>query len=467
VLIFVKALWWLGALSVVLAFVGMAPGFYRIGKAAAAAPNTAAVAETGSQPFTKEIFGGVVLAALFAAALYLVYRQGSLNHLWLLFAAGLIFVAAIPGTALFFAGLNARGGWSAIVSVTAMNGAVVAIVWGLFGYSLALTEGSPVLGGFSRAFLQDLGEVTVVTARGTIQIPEINYAILHMAVLILASALVASPFARRIGLRLLSSFILLWVILVYVPVAHWVWSSDGWLSTQASGFASLLDIAGGSVVYFNAGLAGLACSQHFGSITRDPQPNTSFLLFGALLLWVGGFALNVSMASISGADVASAVLAGLMASFAAALAWIFTEWAIRGQPTASGIWLGLFAGIVAIAAGSGVVGPMQGLLIGLAGGALGSISISLWGRRDGTNYCLIYAVGGLVGVLLTGLFGLNGGAIEAWHQCLGVAVVGAYSLFGSFIILNVLSWFDSSGVPEPSEQSDEEVVRGTGALATD
>jgi ammonium transporter, Amt family len=469
VLIFVKVLWWLGSLSVVMAFVGMAPGIYQIGKAAAVAPAGARVADakavvaTKSQPFAKEIVWGMLFAALFAAAVYLVYRLAPNNvasHVWLLLAAGVILIAAIVGTALFFAGLNARRGWAPIFSVNGLIGFLVAALWGILGYSIALTEGSPVLGGFSRALLQGTGG-DLAFETGTLQVPEINYAILHMSLAVLASALIVSPFARRVSARFLCSFSLLWVLLIYAPVAHWVWSGDGWLN-RGSDFATLLDGAGGSVIYLNAGLAGLACSLHFGSTTNEPVRKNGYLFLGTLMLWVGGFVLNLSMAAILGADAVLVMLTNWTASIGAALAWVFMEWVMRRRMTTSGIWLGLFTGIVAIAAGSGIVGPIQGLWIGPVAGALASLCISLWARPDGSNYCLVYVVGGLVGVLLTGLLS----TVEFSRQCTGVAAVGAYGLFGSFIILNVLNWFIPSGVPVESDLPGDVAVE-TRALATD
>jgi ammonium transporter, Amt family len=499
-------LWWMGAVGVVLTLVGLVPGLYRIGEAAES--GTLSVDVVGSQQSRKRTgvrfwLAAVLLAGAAAAASSIADRNSTgpapsgerqratpstqeqsqpaiapelpkppdvvspppqnvaVGDVLLLLSAAAILAAAFPGSALFFSGLDARAGLSATLPVTALIAGSVFFIWLVIGYSISMTEGTPLIGGLTRAFFQGLQSQRVIEAyRRLIWVPETSFALFHTAIAMLASALVVSPFARRTRASFLLWFVGLWAILVYAPVAHWVWSPQGWLSNAGPGVARLTDVAGGAVVYLNAGLAGLVCSLRLKRARAHSQPDMALLVPGTLLLWVGGLALNTGMASLSGIVIGAAVLTSLTASVSAAFSWMFMEWAFHNRSLPSELAIGAFAGIVAIAAGCGVVGPFEAALIGVVASVLSFVSTMSREQQDASDFSRMYLIGGLVGLVLTGAFLSAGDIGRISQQLFGVSAIGVYDVVCSYLLWTILDWTIGSGVIVEDEQAVEQVLSG-------
>jgi Amt family ammonium transporter len=249
-------------------------------------------------------------------------------------------------------------------------------------------------------------------------------------------------------------YIGLWAILVYAPVAHWVWGPDGFLNSSNDGaWVKVLDFAGGTVVHINAGVSALVCVLMLGK-RRDTGPGHNMVLtfIGTGLLWVGWFGFNAGSAVSAGVQAGMAMTVTQIATAVAALTWMFVEWAHRGKPTVIGICSGAVAGLVAITPASGFVGPVGAMIIGLACGVgcyLGATSVKhLFGYDDALDCFGVHGLGGIIGAILTGVFAINeyggtSGAIEGnphqvINQLIGVGTVIVYDVIVSFIILKVV-----------------------------
>src|SRR5476649_155843 len=249
-------------------------------------------------------------------------------------------------------------------------------------------------------------------------------------------------------------FIGIWAILVYAPVAHWVWSSDGMLSSANSdALVKVLDFAGGTVVHINAGVAGLMCAICLGK-RKDSGPghNMVFTLIGASLLWVGWFGFNAGSAVTAGLQAGMAMLVTHMATATAGFTWMIVEWAHRGKPTVIGICSGAVAGLVAITPASGFVGPVGSMCIGAAAGVICYWGVTglkrMLGADDALDCFGVHGVGGIVGALLTGVFAINeyggtsglieGNAMQVVNQAEGICIVFIYDAVVSLIILKII-----------------------------
>jgi Amt family ammonium transporter len=249
-------------------------------------------------------------------------------------------------------------------------------------------------------------------------------------------------------------FIGLWAVFVYAPIAHWVWSGDGFLSNGNDGaYVKVLDFAGGTVVHINAGIAGLMACIALGPRKDMGPPHNMVLTFiGASLLWVGWFGFNAGSAVTAGMQAGMAMLVTQIATAMAGLTWMFVEWAARGKPTVVGLCTGAVAGLVAITPASGFVGPIGALAIGVAAGVLcywGATGLKhMFGYDDALDAFGVHAVGGIVGAILTGVFAIEqyggvaglieGNAKQVINQIVGVAIVIVYCAVVSMIILKII-----------------------------
>ncbi|MFL5100754.1 MAG: ammonium transporter, partial [Xanthobacteraceae bacterium] len=257
-------------------------------------------------------------------------------------------------------------------------------------------------------------------------------------------------------------------ILVYAPIAHWVWGPDGFLAAgNADAWTKVLDFAGGTVVHINAGVAGLMAAICLGTRKEIAPPHNMVLTFiGASLLWVGWFGFNAGSAVTAGMQAGMAMLVTQIATAMAALTWMFVEWATRGKPTVVGICSGAVAGLVAITPASGFVGPAGALVIGIAAGVLcywGTTGLKhMLGADDALDAFGIHAVGGIVGALLTGVFAveqyggtaglLEGNAAQVINQVKGIVIVFVYCAVVSLIILKVIDVIIGLRVEEEVER---------------
>jgi len=282
---------------------------------------------------------------------------------WMLTATALVLMMTIPGLALFYGGMVRKKNVLSMLMQSFAVTCVVTILWWLVGYSWAFTAGNPYLGGAARAMFN--GMVYIHGEHGNRlsvsplapAIPETVFAMFQLTFAIITPALIAGAFAERMKFSAMLVFMTAWSLIVYAPVAHWVWAPDGWLNA-----AGVLDYAGGPVVHINAGIAGLASclvlGKRLGYGRESMQPhNLTLTLIGASLLWVGWFGFNAGSALAADGRSGMAMLATQIATAAAAHAWMFAEWYRMGKPSVLGIASGAVAGLVAITPAAGFVEP--------------------------------------------------------------------------------------------------------------
>jgi Amt family ammonium transporter len=354
------------------------------------------------------------------------------DTVWMLVATALVIMMSIPGLALFYGGLVRSKNMLSILMQVFMIFALIIVLWCIYGYSLAFTEGNPFIGKLDRLFLTgiwDPAKASFATAptftRGVV-IPEYTYVVFQATFAAITCALIIGSFAERIKFAAVLLFIALWFTFAYVPIAHMVWfwpgpdgikdaatlasetAKGGWLWQKG-----VLDFAGGTVVHINAAVAGLVGAYLIGKrigygrelMAPHSLPMT---MIGASLLWVGWFGFNAGSALETGDAATLAFTNTLLATATAVLAWVIGEWLVKGKPSMLGAASGAVAGLVAITPACGFVGPRGAMVIGLVAGVL-----CLWGVNglkhmlradDSLDVFGVHGVGGIVGALLTGVF---------------------------------------------------------------
>ncbi|WP_370538691.1 ammonium transporter [Ideonella sp.] len=370
---------------------------------------------------------------------------------WMISATALVLLMTIPGLALFYAGMvrkkNVLGTMAQVLAVCAL----VSLLWFGWGYSLAFMPGSPWLGSGIATFLSTVqfhkaaGLVSTHPLAPTI--PESVYVMFQLSFAIITPALIVGAFAERMRFAALLWFMGLWSILVYSPVAHWVWASDGWLAQRGA-----LDFAGGTVVHINAGIAGLVAAfmlgkrKGYGQVALMPS-NLAYTAIGASLLWVGWMGFNGGSAGAADGRAGMAMLVTQLGAAAAALAWMLAEWIVRRTPTLLGLCSGAVAGLVAITPASGFVSPTSAVLIGVAAGVgcyWGATGLKrLLGADDSLDVFGVHGVGGIIGALMTGwLADPEIGGVEGSVLTQGLAVLATlvYSGVASAVILRLVDW---------------------------
>ena len=377
---------------------------------------------------------------------------------WMLTSVALVLMMTIPGLGLFYAGMVRKKNVGDTVMTSFAVTCLVTIVYSILTYSLAFTPGSPFIGGLSRVFLQGiLSDISTGIGNPNglaVTIPETVYMCFQMTFAIITPALIAGAFAERMKFSAMLWFMGLWAILVYAPIAHWVWGADGFMSNgNNDAMFKVLDFAGGTVVHINAGVAGLMCAIVLGK-RKDTGPAHNMVLtfIGAALLWVGWFGFNAGSAVSAGLQAGMAMTVTQIATAVAALTWMFVEWAHRGKATVIGIASGAVAGLVAITPASGYVGPIGSMVIGVAAGIFCYWGVTGLKKMHGVDDALdcfgVHAVGGMVGALLTGVFAIaeyggTAGLIEGnpgqmINQIKGIVIVLAYDAIVSLIILKII-----------------------------
>ena len=344
---------------------------------------------------------GAVGASLPAMAQAATAKLDSGDTAWMLTSTALVLMMTIPGLALFYGGMvRKKNVLSSVMQCFAIC-CLATVLWMIAGYSLAFDSGNAFIGGLNKIFLAGIG---LNTLNGTI--PESLYMVFQMTFAIITPALITGAFADRMKFSALLWFSGLWVLLVYAPITHWVWGG-GFL-----GNAGVLDFAGGTVVHINAGVAGLVAALMLGKRTGLGTENLSphnlvLSVIGASMLWVGWFGFNAGSAVAANGSAAMAMAVTQIATAAAALAWMFVEWGLRGKPSVLGIISGAIAGLVAITPASGYVTPSGALVIGLVAGAMCYWGATWLKRTCGYDDSLdvfgIHGIGGIVGALLTGV----------------------------------------------------------------
>lgn len=378
-------------------------------------------------------------------------------------ATGLVLMMSIPGLALFYSGMVRKKNVLATMAQTLAAVALGSVLWMVIGYSLAFTGEGPFIGTFERIVLNGMGMEVISPLAKTI--PESVFMIYQMTFALITVALVAGSVADRMRFSAYLWFVFGWLLIVYVPIAHWVWGG-GFL-----GAAGLLDFAGGTVVHLNAGVAGLvACyvlgpRRGYGTENLAPY-DLALAVIGTGLLWVGWFGFNGGSALAANARAGYAVVATHLAASAGVLTWMFLEWWDRGKPSVLGMISGAIAGLGTITPASGFVAPWHGVVIGIAAGA-----ICYWacvklkhalGYDDSLDVFGVHGVGGATGTILAGVFAvaavgdsaglIEGNARQVLVQLYGVAVTLVWSGVVTFVLLKVIDFFVPLRVREEDER---------------
>jgi Amt family ammonium transporter len=363
---------------------------------------------------------------------------------WMLTSTALVLFMTLPGLALFYGGLvRSRNVLSVLMQCFAIACAVT-LVWVIAAYSLTFTDGGgaqALIGGLSKALLVS---VTADGLQGTV--PESVFVMYQLTFAIITPALVVGAFAERMRFSAMLLFSLLWLLFVYVPVAHWVWGG-GWLAQR-----SFLDFAGGAVVHINAGVASLVAAVVMGRrrgfpMTPMPPHNLPITVAGACMLWVGWFGFNAGSALAANNQAGMAMLVTHIAAAAGSLAWMCQEWTKFGKPSVLGIVTGMVAGLGTITPASGYVGPLGGLVIGLLAGFVCFWATQTVKRRleidDSLDVFPVHGVGGFMGILLTAVFAatsLGGAGLPAERSIgaqLGIQLIGAV---GTIVWCAAVTW---------------------------
>ncbi len=379
-----------------------------------------------------------------------VAKLDSGDTAWMLTSTALVLMMAIPGLALFYGGMVRKKNVLTLVMQSFALTCLMSVVWLVAGYSLAFTDGGGLnayIGGLDKMFLAGVG---IDTLSGTI--PETVFFTFQLTFAVITPILIIGAFVDRMKFSALLVLMVLWSLIVYSPITHWVWGG-GFRSE-----AGVLDFAGGTVVHINAGIAGLVCAiflgKRFGYGTENMAPhNLVYSVVGASLLWVGWFGFNAGSAVAANGGAGMAMAVTQIATAMAALAWMFFEWLVHGKPSILGIISGAVAGLVAITPASGFVDPVGALWIGAAAG-VGCFFMSTTVKRmigydDSLDVFGIHAVGGIIGALLTGVFAveaiggtaglLEGNPGQVLTQLWGITATVVWCAVATFVILIVVN----------------------------
>ena len=442
---------------------------------------------------------GVALPAMAAPSI----NKG--DTAWMFVATLLVILMTIPGLALFYGGLVRAKNMLSVLMQVMMVFALVIVLWCLYGYSLAFTQGNAFIGGFDRAFLQCIWDpvagkfAMAATFSKETMIPEFIFVAFQGTFAAITCALIVGAFAERAKFAAVLVFVVLWFTFGYLPVAHmvWFWAGPDAITdaaslqtvTAAAGYLwqqGALDFAGGTVVHINSAVAGLVGAYVIGkrigygreSMAPHSLPMT---MVGASLLWVGWFGFNAGSALEAGDVAALAFLNTLLATAGATLTWVLGEWVFKHKPSMLGAASGAVSGLVAITPGAGFVGPMGALVIGLLAGI-----VCLWGvtglkrllrADDSLDVFGVHGVGGILGAMLTGVFAspaLGGQGVwdyttnamntsysivgQLWIQAHAIGVTVIWSAVVAFIAFKLVDIVIGLRVPEEEEREGLDIT---------
>ncbi|MCJ2075197.1 ammonium transporter [Methylobacterium sp. E-016] len=417
-------------------------------------------------------------AASAPAPVALVPNKGDTS--WMLISSALVLMMSVPGLALFYGGLVRTKNMLSVLTQVFAIVSIVCLLWVFYGYSLAFTNGGTIndfVGGFSKAFLKCVDpNSTVATFSNGVVIPEYVYICFQMTFAMITPALIVGAFAERMKFSALVVFTILWVTLIYFPMAHmvWYWGGPDAVGNAAKALAmatddaakktaqdaldavnadagflfkkGALDFAGGTVVHINAGIAGFVGCLMLGKrigYGRDllAPHSLTMTMIGASLLWVGWFGFNAGSNLESNGTTALAMINTFVATAAAAVSWLFVEWAMKGKPSLLGMVSGAIAGLVAVTPASGFAGPMGSIVLGLVAGGVCFVMCSTVknaiGYDDSLDVFGVHCIGGILGALATGILvdpKLGGVGIPDYATKPGEMVLGTYDMMSQFII---------------------------------
>ena len=428
------------------------------------------------------LVGTLACAATEALAQAAAPKIDAADTAWMIVATTIVLMMTLPGLALFYAGMVRKKNVLATMAQSLAAVMVVSIVWMIAGYSLAFTGEGAFLGTLDRVFLRGVGMETVSPLAKTI--PESLFMIYQMTFAIITVALVAGSVADRMRFSAFLWFCVLWLIVVYVPIAHWVWGG-GFL-----GAAGLLDFAGGTVVHINAGVAGLVAAlvlrarRGYGTENLAPY-DLSLAVIGTGMLWVGWFGFNGGSALGSGSRATMAIVATHLAASAGATTWMALEWLTRGKPSVLGMISGAIAGLGTITPASGFVLPWHGLVIGICAGAAcfwacTALKLRL-GYDDSLDVFGVHGVGGTLGTLLCGVFAaaavsmgpdtpnglpglIEGNPRQLLIQAYGVLATIVWCAVATFVLVKVIGLLTPLRVKPEDEQAGLDISQHGEAL---
>jgi Amt family ammonium transporter len=363
---------------------------------------------------------------------------------WILTSTALVLLMTLPGLALFYAGLVQAKNILSVLMQCISIACFASVTWVICGYSLAFAEGNDWIGGLQKAMLLGIDKTSLT---GTL--PEALFVMFQMTFAIITPALMVGAFVERIKFSAVIVITVLWLILVYAPVTHWVWGG-GWLANMG-----VMDFAGGIVVHVTAGVSAAVIALFLGARQGFPQgvrpPHAPWMvMIGASLLWVGWFGFNAGSAVSAGQDAAMAMLVTHMSAAIASIVWLTIEWVKFGKPSLVGLVTGTIAGLATITPASGFVGPTGAIILGLAGGIICYIAVdfvkSALKIDDSLDVLAVHGVGGATGTLLgaflavesLGGAGLPDGATTMSQfgvQATGVIVTAIWSVVATAVIV--------------------------------
>ncbi|MEO6392948.1 MAG: ammonium transporter [Pyrinomonadaceae bacterium] len=404
--------------------------------------------------------------------------QSAGDNAWMLVCAALVLLMTGPGLALFYGGLVRKKNVLGTMMQSFILMAVVSVLWALYGYSLAFSQGNPFVGGLSNVFLRGVGAEPNAEYAATI--PQQTFMLFQLMFAIITPALISGAFAERMKFSAMLLFTTLWVTVVYFPLAHMVWGSGGFLNAVLGGRIKALDFAGGTVVHIASGFSALVCSLYLGRRIGFPKsmmaPHSLVLSFiGACMLWVGWFGFNAGSALSAGSLATSAFAATHFAAAAATLGWLAIEWVRQGKPTVLGAISGAVCGLVAITPASGFVTPMASLIIGFTGGVGCFLMVTVVKKRFGYDDSLdafgVHGAGGTMGAILTGVFAtkgvnaifkdgdgnvlpvglIDGHAVQVLNQLAAIGITIALAVVGTYLLLRVVDLVIGVRVSEEDE----------------
>jgi len=387
------------------------------------------------------------------------------DNAWMLTSAALVLMMTGPGLALFYGGLVRTKNVLATMMQSFILMALITVLWAVVGYSLAFSEGTPVIGGLQYAFLRGVGLDPNADYGSTV--PHQTYMIYQLMFAIITPALISGAFAERMKFSAMALFSVLWSLVVYFPLAHMVWGKGGLMNAFLGGKIRCFDFAGGVVVHISSGVAALVCALYLGQrhgYPREPmKPHSVVLSFiGACLLWVGWFGFNAGSAVAASSLATSAFVATHFAAAAGALGWSLGEWFRNGKCSVLGAISGSVAGLATITPASGFVKPMPALLIGFVAGVVCYLMVAVvkgkFGYDDSLDAFGVHGIGGTIGTLSAGVFATNainntlkdasghaqamgladGNPGQILHQLAAVVIGWVLAGAGTWIILKVV-----------------------------
>jgi Amt family ammonium transporter len=386
---------------------------------------------------------------------------------WMLVSTLLVILMIVPGVALFYGGLVRAKNMLSVLTQTMAIFCLIAILWAIYGYTLAFVGDGSIIGDLSKLFLAGITmDSTAATFSEGVVIPELTFVAFQLTFAAITVALIIGGLAERVKFSALLLFSVIWFTFSYLPIAHMVWAAGGFLFEKGA-----LDFAGGTVVHINAGIAALVGALVSGKrigYGRDSMAphNLPFTMIGASLLWVGWFGFNAGSNLEATGGAALAFLNTILATAAAGLAWMFAEWLVRGKPSMLGLASGVVAGLVAITPAAGLVGAMGGIALGAIAGLVCMWAVvglkKMLGYDDSLDVFGVHGVGGIIGALGTGVFvqaglgGVGAGdpsmAAQLMVQATGVGITIVWSGVVAFVAFKIADVVVGLRVTEEQER---------------